>query len=136
MKITARGVPYSSVVGAGVLLADETGAVVAQLAMLNVAGGREEAEAMRDRVVAAINAGGAGEQVRHFKTGATYDVVDAHALFQVSAPSMGDGKEPFKPRCRVVEDGAPVTVYRNPEGMHFVRFPDEMVSPRFEKVEP
>jgi hypothetical protein len=131
MRITARGVPYSSIVGAGVLLADESGAVIGQLAMLNVAGGRDEAEALRDRAVAAINAGQAERQVRHFKNGRTYDVIAEKALFQISITQVRrHGGAP----TRWVSDGDPVTVYRNEHGT-FVRFPDEMVAPRFEEVQ-
>lgn len=147
MTITAKIIPYSSVVGSGVTLHDETGAVLGQLALHgfpppkpeitpeNVRTQVEAYKAMVDRIARALAIGlpATERQVFHPGRGSTYDVVADAALFQVSAPSMGDGKTPFKPRCRVIEDGTPVTVYHNEHGT-FVRFPDEMVSPRFEPV--
>ncbi|MFC7661666.1 hypothetical protein ACFQWF_00945, partial [Methylorubrum suomiense] len=61
-RVRANPTFYSSVVGAGIMLHDETGAVVGQVAILGVAGGRAEQEAMRDRLAAAINAGQAEGQ--------------------------------------------------------------------------
>lgn len=130
MKLTATPIAYSSVVGAGVMLTNPDGVIVGQLAMLNVTGGRAEQEAMRDRIVAAINAGQAERQVRHFKNGRTYDVIAEKALFQISHSVEELGRA----NTRAIHDGEPVTVYRNEHGT-FVRFPDEMVAPRFEEVQ-
>ncbi|WP_273288204.1 hypothetical protein [Methylorubrum populi] len=127
--LRAEPIPYSSVVGAGVLLHDETGKVIGKIALLGVEGGREAQEALRDRLVKAISAGQPERQVTHTKRGSTYDVVASAALFQVSDRQDLHGI----PKGRIVEDGDPVTVYCNEHGT-FVRFPDEMVSPRFEEV--
>lgn len=123
MKITAQPIPYSSVVGAGVLLHDETGKVIGKIALLGVEGGREAQEALRDRLMKAISAGQPERQVTHTKRGSTYDIVADRALFQCSRPA----------RRVEIADGDPVTVYRNEHGT-YVRFPEEMVSPRFEEV--
>ena len=128
MKITAKVVPYSSVLGSSITLHDETGVVIGQLSLMNVAAGRAAYEAMAVRIAAAINAGQPERRVHHPGRGATYDVVADAALFQVSRGDMGlDGP------MRLITDGDPVTVYRNEHGT-FVRFPDEMVSPHFEEV--
>ncbi len=134
MKLTASVIPFSSIVGTGVMLQDETGVVVGQLSLLNAAVGRtpEEMVAFATRIAEAINAGQPERQVTHTKRGSTYDVVASAALFQVSdmdlslTPNVGR-------KSRRITDGDPVTVYRNEHGT-FVRFPDEMVSPRFEEV--
>lgn len=144
VKIKAEVIPFSSIVGGGVMLLDETGRCIGQLMLMNVrVPGQQqvqdevtvEAGAFRktytelaEHVRAALNAYQVERQVTHTKRGTTYDVVAERALFQVSAPPGLDGP------ARMIHDGDPVIIYRNPEGMHFVRFPDEMVSPRFEKV--
>lgn len=130
-RLTASVIPFSSIVGTGVLLQDETGAVVGQLSLLGAAWlDKTEQVPLCERIARAINAGQAERQVTHTKKGTTYDVVAGEALFQVSGSPVPGGLKPG----RIVEDGDPVTVYRNREGIHFVRFPDEMVSPRFEEV--
>lgn len=134
MKITAIATPFSSVVGTGLVIKDETGAVIAYLPIRGFdlerkLDGREyaiEATKLVERVAAAINAGQFERQISHTKRGTTYDVVASAALFQVSDTTTG---------VREVVDGDPVTVYRNDHGT-FVRFPDEVVSPRFEPVKP
>lgn len=58
-RLRARAIPYSSVVGGGVMLLDETGAVLGQLILLN--GGhrfsREQHESICAQVIARINGG-------------------------------------------------------------------------------
>lgn len=130
MKITAQGVAFSSVVGCSVMLLNEEGACVGMLGLMQVDGGRAEQEAMRDRVVAAINNGPTEGRVYHAGRGSTYDVLARKALFQVSYGL----KELGRSNTRPIHDGEPVTVYRNEHGT-FVRFPDEMVPPRFEDVQ-
>lgn len=130
-KVTAVPVAYSSVVGAGVMLCNPDGAVIVQLALLNCHGGRAEQEAIRDRIVAAINNGQAEGRVEH-KNGGTYDVLP-EALFQVS--KQGGLGEPGPGKVRLVRDGDPVRIYRNTEGKLFVRFADEMVPPRFKEIQ-
>lgn len=130
-RLAASVIPFSSIVGTGVLLQDETGAVTAQLSLLNASTARtpEEMLAFAERMAAAINAGQPERQVFHPGRGSTYDVIASRALFQVSNPddrlTMVD--------ARPVQDDDEVVVYRNEHGT-FVRFPDEMVSPRFEDV--
>lgn len=46
----AKAYPYSSIVGTGVLLHNAGGAVIGQLSLLNVSGGKEEAVAMARQV--------------------------------------------------------------------------------------
>lgn len=131
MALKAEVIPFSSIVGTGVMLIDENGAVTAQLALMNASTSRtpEEMLAFAETIARAINAGQPERQVTHTKKGSTYDVVAGRALFQVSDRQDLHGI----PKGRIVEDGDPVTVYRNQHGT-FVRFPDEMVSPRFEEV--
>lgn len=130
-RLAASVIPFSSVVGTGVLLQDETGAVTAQLSLLNASTGRtpEEMVAFADHIARAINAGQAERQVTHTKKGTTYDVIASRALFQVSD---ADDRLPMV-EARPIQDGDEVVVYHNEHGT-FVRFPDEMVSPRFEEV--
>jgi hypothetical protein len=143
-KITAQTLAYSSVVGGGVLLFDDTGQVIGQLMLRGLKPSdanrpntaeqweKDKAEyvAFCDRIATAINAGQPEHQVRHYKRAEPYDVVASEALFQVS-----DEDEGLPVACgRIVTDGAKVVVYRNPQGMHFVRFPDEMIEPRFKVV--
>lgn len=138
MKLRAEVIPYSSVVGGGVTLHDETGAVVGQLLLRGFTPNprgpmpvgdpyKEAYVACCERIAAAINAGQAERQVRHVKRDTIYDVLP-EALFQVS--------EPTSTKSRGISDGDPVTVYRNPDGKLFVRFPDEMVAPRFVDAAP
>lgn len=143
MKIRAEVIPFSSVVGGGVILHDEAGRIMGQLMLMNIdasapvidaeliATYRDRYVALCERVAAAINAGQAESQVTHIKKGTTYDVVASKALFQVS---NADGDLRIVD-ARAIQDGDEVTVYRNEHGT-FVRFPDEMVLPRFEKVQP
>lgn len=143
MTITTKIIPYSSIVGSGVTLHDETGAVIGQLALHgfpppnpvitpeNAKAARAAYMAMVERIHRALTIGlpATERQVFHPGRGSTYDVVASAASFQVSQPAWGlSGKQ------RIVADGDPVTVYHNEHGT-FVRFPDEMVSPRFEKVQ-
>ena len=129
MKITAQGVAFSSVVGCSVMLLNEEGACVGMLGLMQVDGGRAEQEAMRDRVVAAINNGPTEGMIYHAGRGSTYDVLARKALFQVSYGL----KELGRSNTRSIRDGEPVTVYRNEHGT-FVRFVDEVVAPRFQEV--
>jgi hypothetical protein len=133
-RITAKPTSYSSVVGAGILLEDANGKILGQLGVIGVGGGRADQEAMQARLVAAINAGQAESQVRHYKRAEPYDVVASEALFQVSEPDASLVTVMGADAARLVEDGAKVVVYRNPEGMYFVRVPDEVVEPRFTRV--
>ena len=81
----------------------------------------------RDRIVDAINFASGERRVHHTKRDTDYAVIAGKALFQASN---------FNPGCdwRPIIDGDPVTVYRNAHGQTFVRFPDEMASPRFEEI--
>lgn len=131
MKITAQAVAFSSVVGSSIMLLNEAGACVGMLGLMNATEARtpEEMTAFAERIAAAINAGQAERQVRHFKKpDVVYDVIADKALFQVSTRNLIEAKS------RTIADGDPVTVYRNEHGT-FVRFPDEMVPPRFEEVQ-
>ncbi|KQS75081.1 hypothetical protein ASG32_08260 [Methylobacterium sp. Leaf361] len=131
MRITAQAVAFSSVVGSSITLHNEAGAVVGMLGLMNATQARtpEEMTAFAERIAAAINAGQAERQVRHFKNGRTYDVIAEKALFQVSYKTEEMGRA----NTRAIHDGQPVTVYRNEHGT-FVRFPDEMVPPRFKEI--
>lgn len=133
MKLTAQAVAFSSVVGSSIMLLNEAGACVGMLGLMNATEARtpEEMTAFAERIAAAINAGQAERQVRHAKKGSVYDVAASAALFQVSMQTeLG---KPGPGKVRLVRDGDPVTVYRNEHGT-FVRFPDEMVPPRFEEI--
>ncbi len=57
MKLRAERVPYSSVVGGGVMLLDEGGAVTFQIALIGTRKGisKEQTDAIGDRLVALIN---------------------------------------------------------------------------------
>lgn len=48
--VRAKAYPYSSIVGTGVMLHNAGGAVIGQLTLLNVSGGRDEAVAMATQV--------------------------------------------------------------------------------------
>ena len=60
MTLTAKQVPFSSVVGSSVTLHENGGRVVAQLAIL-LAGGKEEQVKIAEFVTAAINSSGRGK---------------------------------------------------------------------------
>lgn len=130
MKLTAQAVAFSSVVGSSIMLLNEAGACVGMLGLMNATEARtpEEMTAFAARIAAAINAGQAERQVYHPGQGSTYDVIADKALFQVSTRNLIEAKS------RTIADGDPVTVYRNEHGT-FVRFPDEMLPPRFEEVQ-
>lgn len=58
MKLSAQPVPYSSVVGSGIMLCDEGGAVVAQLAVMVPDPGRDYQETAKEvtrQIVEAFN---------------------------------------------------------------------------------
>ena len=135
--LKAEVIAYSSIVGGGVMLMNEKNQMVGHLALLhydgpinpitpeNVATAKKVYMETCETVAAAINAGQPERQLKHYKKDTVYDVVAEKALFQVSSPNS---------TTRVVQDGEEVVVYRNPDGMHFVRFPDEVVEPRFTEV--
>lgn len=136
MKITANPVPFSSVVGGGIMLLDESGACIGQLSLRGFPPGssvsveelRKASNAMCEQIAAAINGAKVERRVHHAGRDTNYDVLPT-ALFQVSRGDMGlDG-----PMC-LVRDGDEVVVYRNRDGKHFVRFADEMVEPRFKEI--
>lgn len=143
-KITAQVVPYSSIVGGGVMLLNEQGRCIGQLGLMNfsqkVPDGtiplktyKDEYVEMCERIAAAINTGGTPvSQLKHYKSDTVYDVVAEEALFQVSEPHpSASALFGTNTKARLVVDQDPVLVYRNPDGKHFVRFPDEVVEPRF-----
>lgn len=63
---SARAVPYSSVVGGGIMLLDEKGACVAQLAIM--AGDKERSDAVSDELMKRIEDGGKFDRYAHIET--------------------------------------------------------------------
>lgn len=63
---SARAVPYSSVVGGGIMLMNEKGACVAQLAVM--AGDRERSNAVSDELMKRIEDGGKFDRYAHIET--------------------------------------------------------------------
>jgi hypothetical protein len=72
--------------------------------------------------------------IRHWKTQSLYIEQVEPAKFQVSKPDRMPPGVTNHLKGRVVYDGDEVIVYRNLEGMTFVRFPDEMSGDRFENI--
>lgn len=75
--------------------------------------------------------------IRHLKNQNLYAQEVAPAKFQVSRDIASEEINAYhnqNRKGRIVYDGDEVTIYRNEEGMTFVRFPDEMTDGRFETI--
>jgi hypothetical protein len=100
--------------------------------------GRAHAFAEARDMARAGAAGGAGERVRHLKSGGEYEVL-GEAELQLAKPQAernywSDGSGKFTEAYSRVHEGERLTVYRGADGKLWARFTDEFYDGRFETI--